>query len=92
MSDFEDLDTPKKALRGWYVVSKKNGVHYLHDDRRMHIGTADKFSLSTGYFPTEDSAHACAQHYYKYHGKKYPHTTIEDSQNVNDGSQQMNFG
>lgn len=93
MNDFEDLDIPKDARCGWYIVSLVNGVHYLHDDCRIHTGTQDSFSSSTGYFGTEEGAYACARRYYKYHGVEYPYIQpTETSQKVNDGSQKMNFG
>lgn len=91
MNNFEILDIPKEARNGWYVVSIDNGVHYLHDDGRMHTGTEDRYSNSTGYFASEYAAGECSLRYYKYHSMVYPYT-IPDSQNVNDGSQQMNFG
>lgn len=93
MNEFEDLDIPKEALHGWYVVSLVNGVHYLHEDCRIHTGTQDSFSSSTGYFTTEGAAYACARRYYTYHSIEYPYIALaDDSQKVNDGSQQMNFG
>ena len=91
MNNFEILDIPKEARLGWYVVSIDNGVRYLHGDGRTHVGTEDSYSLSTGYFDSEYEAYKCSQRYYKYHSVVYPHA-IPDSQNVNDGSQQMNFG
>ncbi len=92
MNDFEKLDMPKKSRLGWYVVSMVNGVHYLHDDSRIHVGTQDSFSSSTGYFSKESNAYDYAQRYYKYHGMKYPYSLpTEGSRKVNDGSQKMIF-
>jgi hypothetical protein len=94
MNEFEELDVPKQANLGWYIVSLWGPVHYLHDDGMIHIGTEDSFYTSSGYFETELEAHKSAERYYLTHGRKYPYTTLLNAayKQQADSSQVMDFG
>jgi len=93
MNEFEELDLPKEANLGWYIVSMFGIMTYLHNDGQMHKGTQDSYYASKGYFETEYDAHKCAERYYLTHSRKYPYTTLLNrSQKVNERSQIMNFG
>lgn len=95
MNEFSELDLPKKATLGWYVVSMSGTVDYLHDDGQIHKGTCDQFYISSGYFSTEYDAHQAAERYYLTHGRKYPYTTLLNASSravVVNNSQVMDFG
>ena len=93
MADFHELDSPKEAHLGWYVLSLFGINEYLHDDGRIHSGACDAFYNSSGYFVTEHEAHKFAEQYYLKNGRKYPYTTLLNAayKKVYDGSQVMNF-
>ena len=94
MNNFSELDIPKEATLGWYVVSISGTVDYLHDDGQVHKGTCDQYYTSSGYFSTEYDAHQAAERYYLTNGHKYPYTTLLDASSrvvVND-SRVMDFG
>jgi len=92
MSRFCDLDAPRQATLGWYVICSAGVNDYLHDDGQVHKGTQDGFYISTGYFPSEHAAHKSAERYYLTHCRKYPYTSLlNSSQEVNEGSQIMEF-
>lgn len=92
MNNFKDLDIPKKARLGWYVVVTATIVKYLHDDGQIHTGTQDSYYNSSGYFATEHEAHKAAERYYLNNCRAYPYmATLNASQNVNEGSRVMNF-
>ena len=93
MSDFHELDLPKEAYLGWYILSLFGINEYLHDDGKIHQGCADAFYQSSGYFTSEHEAHKAAERYYLKNGRKYPYTKLLNDvfKNVNDGSQVMNF-
>jgi len=93
MTEFEELDLPKQANLGWYIVTMYGIVTYLHTDGQIRKGTQDSYYQSSGYFETEYDAHKCAEHYYLTHCRKYPYTVLlNGSQKVNGSSQVMNFG
>ena len=93
MNKFEELDVPKQAKLGWYVVTMWGSVTYLHDDGKIHTGTQDAFYTSSGYFDTELEAHKCAERYYLTNSRKYPYATLLNaaSRKERTGSQVMNF-
>ena len=93
MNEFEELDLPKEANLGWYIVSAHGIMTYLHDDGQIHKGTQDTYYTSSGYFETEYEAHKYAERYYLTHSRKYPYTqNLNSAHKMNGRSQIMNFG
>ena len=93
MSNFHELDLPKEAHLGWYVISLYGINDYLHDDGLIHSGACDAYYQSSGYFTSEHEAHKAAERYYLTNGRKYPYTKLLNAsfKKVYDGSQVMNF-
>ena len=93
MTDFHELDLPKEAHLGWYVISLFGINEYLHDDGQVHSGACDAYYQSSGYFTSEVEAYKAAEQYYLKNGRKYPYTKMMNvaTQKVYDGSQVMNF-
>ena len=93
MNEFNNLDVPKEAHLGWYVISLDAINDYLHDDGQIHTGVCDAHFSSNGYFPTEYEAHKAAAEYYRKNGEVYPYGPLLQAayKEVHTGSQVMNF-
>jgi hypothetical protein len=98
MNKFHELDVPKEAFLGWYMISLTGINDYLHDDGKIHSGACDAYYSSSGYFTTELEAHKMAEQYYLKNGRKYPYGVLLRAAEldaaaaiVNDGSRVMNF-